>query len=107
MARLEPLGPLGVTRDLSLEAAKCFVWTSHLTLNGPVNKLSDGQLWKIVEDASYEKERGIERYKIPRRRRPIAMTILASGNEIILASCQKGGGSFIYSGIRSRVADQA
>ncbi|KAK3896774.1 hypothetical protein C8A05DRAFT_20327 [Staphylotrichum tortipilum] len=105
-------GPLGVTLDYSLArswpkeipgkgqdpVARNFVWTSHIVLNGPVSRFTDGQLWRIALDAWNEIHPDMAQYGIPRTKNltPLAMSILAFDNEIILASSQKGKQSFSY-----------
>ena len=59
--------------------------------------ISDGQLWQIARDAADEMTADRKQYGIDNLlAEPTAMGILAVGNEIILASSMKGGGSFFY-----------
>jgi hypothetical protein len=98
---------------------RTWTWSSHLTFNNPVSEISDGQLWKIAADAyaeskSHQTPRSsratqnngltqpstvdVDRvqYGIGKGQKPRAMAVLAWGNELILATSQKGGGSFSY-----------
>ncbi|RYP70472.1 hypothetical protein DL769_004961 [Monosporascus sp. CRB-8-3] len=106
---LKPKGPLGVTLDYSLATAwpeprdpkdnkvfRNWVWTSHLQFKNPVSEITDGQLWKIARDAWDEAQIDRDQYGLSDYSKPSAMTILAWGNEIILASSQKGRSSFTY-----------
>ncbi|KAE8376064.1 hypothetical protein BDV26DRAFT_282973 [Aspergillus bertholletiae] len=112
----DPLGPLNVTLDYGLattwptqqnvnqKVAKLnWQFSSHIVFAGRVGNsdendppISDGQLWKIAEDAHQEMIRDAEQYGILLNQVPRAMTILAWGNETILASSMKGASSFSY-----------
>ncbi len=118
--RHDAQGPLGVTLDYSLARSwpqeipgpgqnpvpRNFVWTSHIVLNGPVSKLTDGQLWRIALGAWNEMHPDMAQYGITRSKNltPLAMSILAFDNEIILASSQKGKQSFSYAGPETPVS---
>ncbi|RYP12543.1 hypothetical protein DL765_007245 [Monosporascus sp. GIB2] len=106
---LRPKGPLGVALDYSLatswpeprdakdsSVARNWVWTSHLQFKNPVSAITDRQLWQIARDALDEVHVDMKLYKIGRKHRPSAMSVLAWGNEIILASSQRGRSSFSY-----------
>lgn len=107
---IAPTGPLGVRLDYVLatrkggnanrERDRVLVWTSHLTFNGPVSDISDGQMVQLTLDAHKEMDVNFRAYD-PRieggypERLPAVMTALAFGSEIIFASSEKGGESFI------------
>ncbi|RYO84489.1 hypothetical protein DL764_009321 [Monosporascus ibericus] len=106
---LRPKGPLGVTLDYSLatswpeprdtkdsSVARNWVWTSHLQFKNPVSEITDRQLWQIARDAWDEVQDDMEQYEIGKKHRASAMSVLAWGNEIILASSQRGRSSFSY-----------
>ncbi|RYP45986.1 hypothetical protein DL768_007736 [Monosporascus sp. mg162] len=106
---LKPRGPLGVTLDYSLATAwpeprdpkdnkvfRNWVWTSHIQFKNPVSEITDRQIWQIARDAWDEVQIDREQYGISDRSKPGAMTVLAWGNEMILASSQKGTSSFTY-----------
>jgi hypothetical protein len=50
-------------------------------------------------------EADMSQYQVGKRFKPGALTILAWGNEIILASSQKGSNSFTYEGEPSKVLE--
>jgi len=104
-----PLGPLGVTLDYSLgttwptalsntgpQVPRNWAWSSHLTFNQPVSQITDAQLWQIAFDAYNEMAPDLAQYQINPRNTPSAMAVLAWGNQLILASSQKGPTSFSY-----------
>ncbi|RYO91661.1 hypothetical protein DL766_009223 [Monosporascus sp. MC13-8B] len=106
---LRPKGPLGVTLDYSLatswpeprdpkdsSVARNWVWTSHLQFKNPVSEITDRQIWQIARDAWDKVQVDMKQYDIGRRHGPRAMSVLAWGNEIILASSQRGMSSFSY-----------
>ncbi|KAL6228838.1 hypothetical protein BDW75DRAFT_246272 [Aspergillus navahoensis] len=69
-----------------------------------VNRLSDGQPWKIAQDAYNEIEADAAFYGIAnKRQKPNAMSVLAYPNELILVSSQKGKASFAYGYAKSKV----
>ncbi|KAK4222285.1 hypothetical protein QBC38DRAFT_519445 [Podospora fimiseda] len=115
--RKEPQGPLKIAVDWSLLNYDGNFWqndrsqvnvmcSAHLTFKKPVSELfTDGQLWKMAKDAYDEMMIELDQYGIAidpayplnhkknmqrQRWRPNAMGIMAWGNEIILASSQKG-----------------
>lgn len=103
--QLKPQGPLGVTLDYSLALAwptavpgkasnvkRTWMFSAHLSFREPVSAITDGQLWQIAADATKEMEKDMGQYEIGMtgRNRPSAMTVLAFGHEIILASSIKG-----------------
>ncbi|PNY28635.1 Uncharacterized protein TCAP_01443 [Tolypocladium capitatum] len=105
----EPKGPLHVRLDYSLASRDTRTWdgahqwafSTHLTFNGKVADITDGQLSKIAADAYKEMEVDILQYS-PKYNKlgkpkylPGVMTIMAFGNEIILSSSQKGNPTFI------------
>ncbi|PYI01922.1 hypothetical protein BO78DRAFT_326425 [Aspergillus sclerotiicarbonarius CBS 121057] len=107
--RQDPKGPLGVRLDYSLattwptaldpkrKTTRNWLWSSHLTFNSPVSAIPDAQLWQMAFDAYNEIQDDMDLYKIVQaKNKPNAMTVLAFGNEIILASSQKGSSSFSY-----------
>lgn len=110
--RRDALGPLGVTLDFDFainyplpipprgqkQVPRNFVYSSHIVLNNPVSRLTDGQLWQIAKDAHNEVFDDMRQYDLQRNTKntPLAMSILAWDNEIILASSQKGQNSFSY-----------
>ena len=113
---LDPLGPLRVTLDYGLATTwpnpqdvhintvqRNWQYSSHIVFSSRVGDsdesnppISDGQLWQIARDAVDEMIRDRTHYGTSYRAQPSAMTILAWGNEIILASSMKGAGSFSY-----------
>lgn len=113
--RQQPLNELGVTLDYSLanweppenwsaRVPRNWFFSSHITFNGPVSQITDGQLWNLAFKAYSYLDADMSQYKIDAGFKPGAMTILAWGNEIILASSQKGSNSFTYQGKRSKVS---
>ncbi|KAL1864952.1 hypothetical protein VTK73DRAFT_5581 [Phialemonium thermophilum] len=107
--QLDPPGALKVALDYEFatrwptplqssgpQVPRNWVWSSHITFNGPVSEISDGQLWQIALDASDEVDPDRKQYGISPKNQPAAMGVLAWGNEIILASSQKGPTSFSY-----------
>ncbi|KAB8211920.1 hypothetical protein BDV34DRAFT_219137 [Aspergillus parasiticus] len=113
---LEPLGPLKVTLDYGLATTwpqpqdvhinsvqRNWQYSSHIVFAGRVGDsdesnppISDGQLWQIARDAVDEMINDRLQYGTHVLAQPRAMSILAWGNEIILASSMKGAGSFSY-----------
>ncbi|KNG85196.1 hypothetical protein ANOM_008093 [Aspergillus nomiae NRRL 13137] len=113
---LDPVGPLKVTLDYGLAttwpnpqdvhdntAHRNWQYSSHIVFANRVGDsdqsnppISDGQLWQIGRDAVDELIRDRIRYGTTSYSQPKAMTVLAWGNEIILASSMKGAGSFSY-----------
>ncbi|KAK3935294.1 hypothetical protein QBC46DRAFT_422905 [Diplogelasinospora grovesii] len=101
----EPQGPLGVRLDFKLATTwpadrtegtgRAYLWSSYLTFRAAVSSITDGQLFQIAFDAHSEVRPDLEQYKIDPKHKPRAMGIMAFGNEIILASSQKGE-SFTY-----------
>ncbi|KAK4220603.1 hypothetical protein QBC38DRAFT_526015 [Podospora fimiseda] len=73
------------------------VYSSHLTFSTPVAQLfNDGQLWEMAYEAYQEMMDSAVQYHINvKKLRPGAMSVMAWGNQIILASSQKGE-SFTY-----------
>lgn len=110
----QPLNELGVTLDYSL-ATKFpkerkpsqvynYLYSSHITFNGPVSQITDGQLWQLALDAYSFLEADMNQYGISiKKQKPGAMTVIAWGNEIIFASSQKGI-SFTYEGDQTEVS---
>ena len=107
--RRQPQGPLGVALDYSLattfpvgldanpQPRRNWMFSSHLKFNQHVSTISDSQLWRIAFDAFAEVLPEMRQYGInPNHNQPGAMTVLAFGNELILASSQKGPVSFSY-----------
>ncbi|KAF3389738.1 hypothetical protein DPV78_011380 [Talaromyces pinophilus] len=103
----QPLNELGLTLDYSLahwtpddnrnpRSPHSYCFTSHITFNGPVSQITVGQMWKIAFTAYDYIEADMSQYQINPNFKPGALTILAWGNEIILASSQKGSNSFTY-----------
>lgn len=103
----QPLNELGLTLDYSLaqwtpdgnrnaRSPRNYCFTSHITFNGPVSQITDGQLWKIAFTGYDYIEADMSQYQVGKKFKPGALTILAWGNEIILASSQKGSNSFTY-----------
>lgn len=106
-----PLGPLGVTLDFvfatnwpteaKASGSRNWSWSSHLVFTQPVHDIfTDRELWIIGWHAYQEMRADVVQYGInPKHPKynPRAMTLLAFGNEIILASSQKGLQSFSYS----------
>lgn len=93
-------------RGVSSRDARNFFWSSHLTFNNPVSGIggiSDEQLWKIAFDAYNEIEGDLQQYGLSEDEWPRSLSVLAWGNEIILASGQKGDNSFSYQGPRTKV----
>lgn len=76
---------------------RSLAWSSHIKFKSPVSAISDGQLWKIADDAYSEMLLDIGVYEIPpnKKNQPRAMAVLAFDKGIILASSQKGP-SFVY-----------
>lgn len=113
---LQPLNELGVTLDYSLakwappgnwnarQIPRNYLLSSHITFNGPVNQITDAHLWKLAIVAYSYLEPDIVQYEIDTTNTPGALTILAWGNEIILASSQKGYNSYTYQGKESKVS---
>jgi hypothetical protein len=109
--RKEPKGALGVSLDYRFANSwpteiqakdkitrRNIVFSSHLKFDQPVSQLSVAQLWQIAIDAFNEMEPDMVQYDIPRnnKNKPLAMTVLAFDNELILASSQKGANSYAY-----------
>lgn len=104
--KLEPQGPLKVTLDYALATSwppdrvaatsRNYVYSSHLTFASSVDALSDSQLWTIAADGFREMDAARLQYSIKKGLVPRVMTVLAFGNEIILASSMKGASSFNY-----------
>ncbi|KAK2609216.1 hypothetical protein QQS21_002298 [Conoideocrella luteorostrata] len=110
--KLEPKGPLKVRLDYSLAGQKpmtntdsqiMWLFSSHLKFKNDVSSISDLQLKQIAYDAYPEMVRDMLQYKpvldrtnkgFPERL-PGVMTLLAWGNEIILASSMKGKLAFL------------
>jgi hypothetical protein len=108
--RKQPQGPLGIMLDYGLakswppsindrgaEAQRNWFYSSHLTFKEPVSMITDGQLWQMARDALDEIPAVLTQYSISKNKGiSRAMTVLAFGNEIILASMKKGDDSFIH-----------
>jgi hypothetical protein len=107
--KLPPQGPLGVALDYSLATAfpdiqdpnnanvpRNWAWSSHLVFAQPVSTITDAQLWQIALDGYDEMIADAQDYAVGVSNRPKAMSVLAFGNELILASSQKGLTSFSY-----------
>lgn len=108
--RRKPQGPLGVALDFSFannwprelsnsdtQTPRNWMWSSHITFKYPVSAITDGQLWQIATDAYKEIPADMNQYGISvNKHQPGALTILAFGNEIILASSQRGQPSYTY-----------
>lgn len=115
--RRQPQGPLGVALDFSFATSfpvgldanpqprRNWMFSSHLTFAQPVNTITDGQLWQIARDAYAEIEPERLQYRISDRGQANAMTVLAFGHELILASSQKGPTSFSYTFQDTRVLE--
>lgn len=71
-----------------------WVTTSHI--KSIPKPLSDGQLLQLAMDAYGEMTDAIKAYGASQDARPSAMTALAFDDEVILASSQKGYGSYSY-----------
>jgi len=111
--KLPPRGALGVALDYSLvtdwpkeihpsdnTVPRSWQFSSHLQFMASVDEITDGQLWQIARDAADEMFADAAQYTITRKV-PGAMAILAWGQEIILASSQKGlSFSYNYPGTR-------
>ncbi|KAK4459172.1 hypothetical protein QBC42DRAFT_289823 [Cladorrhinum samala] len=70
--------------------------STHITFSRPVNELfTDEQLWQISRDAVDEVEGEVRQYGFKKALIPRATTIMAWGNETIIATSQKGQ-SFTY-----------
>ncbi|CAI6100986.1 unnamed protein product, partial [Clonostachys chloroleuca] len=90
--RRDPHGPLEMRLDYGLasrdgrnwEGGHQWVFSTHITFNGPVTTITDGQLKKLA-DAAYEE---------------------TFGNEIILSSSQKGPAAFINEVAESPIRQQ-
>jgi hypothetical protein len=108
---LNPKGKLGVTLDYSFATAwphnksrgpgadvkRSLLFSSHLQFGRLVEEITDAQLWKMCRDAVNEMIADARQYGYPTDKQlPKAMTILAWGNEIILASSQRNNVSFSY-----------
>lgn len=89
----DPIPPPG-----QKQVARNYVYSSHIVLNNPVSRLTDAQLWQIVQDAYRGMSNDMQQYGLSRNTKstPLAMSILAWDHEIILASSQKGPNSFSY-----------
>lgn len=84
------------------EGAHQWVFSTHITFNGDVEEITDGQLKQMADDAYVEMEADILQYepRMDKKKKtpkmlPGVMTILATGNEIFLSSSQKGQVAFI------------
>jgi hypothetical protein len=115
----DPQGPLGIRLDYALatqsnaqaEQAHNWVFSSHITFKGNVEDITDGQLVKMVADAYLEMEADILQYspKIKGGKplmQPGAMSIMATGMEILFSSSQKGTTAFINTVADSPVKEQ-
>lgn len=68
----------------------------------PVTQITDAQLWGLTFDAYSFIDDDLDQYDLnPDYQYPGALSVLAWGNEIILASSQKGSNSFTYEGKKS------
>ncbi|KAH9210777.1 hypothetical protein DL95DRAFT_512717 [Leptodontidium sp. 2 PMI_412] len=102
---LEPRGPLKIRLDYNVamvagtadktNVIRTVVFTSHLKFDHDVSAFSDGQLVQLGFDAYNEMLVELARYGFGPRAKPSVMTVFAIGQEIFLASSQKGKGSFI------------
>lgn len=99
-------GKLGVKLDYQValggEPAKLVsgkinvVLTSYLEFKGDVSVVSDAQLLQIAKDAWNEMREARNQYQLGHSQYASkVMSLLAVGNEIFLASSQKGGSSVI------------
>ncbi|GAB1192900.1 hypothetical protein APSETT444_002099 [Aspergillus pseudonomiae] len=113
---LDPLGPLRVTLDYGLATTwpkpqdvhistvqRYWQYSSHIVFSSRAGDsdesnppISDGQLWQIARDTVDEMINDRLQYGTHEFAQPRAMSILAWGNEIIVASSMKGAGSFSY-----------
>lgn len=93
--------PVGL--EANPQPRRNWMFSSHLTFAQPVNSITDGQLWQIAHDAYAEIAPERLQYRISDRGQAGAMTVLAFGNELILASSQKGPTSFSYTFQNTRV----
>ncbi|CZT03465.1 uncharacterized protein RAG0_10204 [Rhynchosporium agropyri] len=102
---LTPLGPLQVRIDYNLvmeggpahknRIIRTIVYSSHLKFERDVNAFSDGQLVQMAFDAYNEMVEEVKHYGFSGYGKPSVMTVAAIGQEIFLASSQKGRGAFI------------
>ncbi|KAJ5561004.1 hypothetical protein N7535_009201 [Penicillium sp. DV-2018c] len=73
------------------------MWSSHLTFEKDVSALEPSDLWQIAYDAYAEMEINRALYKVTGpKSTPRAMTVLAVGKEIFLASSMRGGSNFAF-----------
>jgi hypothetical protein len=72
------------------QVRRSFMWSSHLKFSKPVSEISDAQLWQMAHDLYAEMVQDMTQYSIGEGNQPIGMSVLAFGNEIILASSEKG-----------------
>ncbi|RMD44935.1 hypothetical protein DV735_g183, partial [Chaetothyriales sp. CBS 134920] len=106
--RKEPQGDLKVTLDYSLAmltpvnerpghpGVRSYMWSSHVTFNGDVSEISDGQLVQLGLDAYAEMMAEWGPYGIGKTHQPSVMGVLAWGHELIFASSQRGELLFAY-----------
>lgn len=103
-----PHGPLQVRIDYNVarpagstpsqasnKDIRTVIFTSHLSFSQDVSAFSDGQLVQIGFDAYEEMLVELSAYGFTQYAKPSVMTVFAIGQEIFLATSQKGMGSFI------------
>ncbi|KAJ5145521.1 uncharacterized protein N7515_000085 [Penicillium bovifimosum] len=113
-----PTGELGVRLDYHLartwptplakkgkQIPRTFMWSSHLTFEKDVSALEPSDLWQIAYDAYAEMEINRALYKVTGpKSTPRAMTVLAVGKEIFLASSMRGGSNFAFAYPKTKVS---
>jgi uncharacterized protein (UPF0333 family) len=113
-----PTGELGVRLDYHLartwptalvkkgrQIPRTFTWSSHLTFEKDVSALEPSDLWQIAHDAYAEMKTNMALYKMTAKKdTPRAMTVLAVGNEIFLASSMKNGANFAFAYPKTKVS---
>ncbi|KAL2812049.1 hypothetical protein BJX63DRAFT_432863 [Aspergillus granulosus] len=83
-----------------------WVYSSRIRFSrfeGEKTRLTDGQLGQIARDAWVEIDADMEYYRISKRFKPKAISVLAFPNEIIIVSSQRGQNSFAYDYPQSKV----
>jgi hypothetical protein len=106
----KPEGALGVRLDYYLATSwptpllkkgvqnkRAFAWSRHLKFDTDVSKLDDAQLWQMAYDGYAEMKEDMKLYSVGKKGdQPSAMTVLAVGKEIFLASSMKHSGNFAF-----------
>jgi hypothetical protein len=114
-----PEGDLGVRLDFHLATSwptryvekgrqipRTFAWSSHLTFEKDVSALEDSDLWQLAHLVYAEMEANMKLYEVTvRKDKPRAMTVLAVGNEIFLASSVKKSANFAFAYPKTKVSN--